>query len=68
LLLVSIARSPRQLAGVGVRLTYYGSKTDGRMLKHNIFDWPWIDVVTTTNNEILGAAGNPEVAIFVETA
>src|SRR5579863_324425 len=57
----------RQLAGIGVRLTHHGGKAYGWMLEHDLLDRGGIDVVAATNDEILGAAGDPEVAILVET-
>jgi hypothetical protein len=58
----------RQLAGIGIRLTDHGCQADGGVLKHDILDRAGIDVVAAANNEILRAAGYPEVAILVETA
>src|SRR6185312_2545678 len=36
------------------------------MLEHDLFDRGGIDIVTTADYEILGAAGNPEKAVLIE--
>src|SRR5689334_3314285 len=57
-----------QLASIGVRLTDHGGKAYGRMPEHDFFYRAGIDVVAATNNKILGAAGDPEVAVLVDAA
>ncbi len=58
----------RQFAGISVGLADDGGETDGGMLEQDLLDRAGIDVMTATDHEILGAARDPEKAVFVETA
>src|SRR5215212_2890786 len=57
--------SDRQFARVGVGLANDCSKRDGRMLKQHVLEPRRINVVTPTNDEILGATGDPEISVFI---
>ena len=57
-----------QLAGIGIGLADDRGKADGGMLEQDFLDGSGIDVVAAADDEVLGAAGDPEKAVFVETA
>ena len=58
----------RQLAGIGVGLADHRGEADGGMLEDDLLDRRRIDVVAAADHEVLGAAGDPEVAVGIETA
>ena len=56
----------RQLAGMGVRLADRAGEGDRRMLHHRLLDQRRVDVVAAADDQVLGPAGDPEIAVGVE--
>src|SRR5580658_7435828 len=58
----------RQFAGIGIGLADDSGKSNGGMLEQDLLDRSGIDIVAAADHQVLGAAGDPEKAVFVETA
>ena len=58
----------RQFAGISVGLADDSGKADGGMLEQDVLYWGGIDVMAAADHQVLGAAGDPEKSVFVETA
>ena len=58
----------RQFAGIGVGLADDSGEADGGMLEQDFLYGGGIDVMAASDHEVLGAAGDPEKTVFVETA
>ena len=56
----------RQLAGTGVRLADRAGEGDRRVLHHRVLDQRRVDVVPAADDQVLGAAGDPDVAVGVD--
>ena len=56
------------LARMGVGLADGARKGDGLMAQQRLFDLGGVDVVTATDDQVFGAARNPEVFVAVDTA
>ena len=48
-----------------IRLANRTNESDGLMARQSFLNLSWVNVVTTANNEIFGAACDPQVAIRV---
>ena len=56
-----------QFAGISVGLTDHRGQADGRMLEEDVLNRTRIDIVAATDHNVLGAAGDPEKAVLVQT-
>ena len=55
----------RRLSGSAVRTTDRGCEGNGRMTVQRLLDQLWIDVVPAADDQLLLAAGQPEIAVCV---
>ncbi len=58
----------RHLAGVGVRTSDRRNQGDARMARQRLLDCPGIDIVSSPNDQLLLAPGQPEITIGVASA
>ena len=58
----------RHLAGVGVRTSDRRGQADARMARQRLFDGPGIDIVSSPDDELLLAPGQPEITVGVASA
>src|SRR5207237_3678336 len=56
----------RALAQVGVRATYHAGVGDGRVGAEHLLDLVRVDVRAAPDDEVLGAAGDDQVPVFVQ--
>ena len=58
----------RHLAGIGVRTSDCRNQGDARMARQRLLDGPRIDIVSSPDDELLLAPGQPEVTVRVASA
>src|SRR5580704_1154514 len=58
----------RHLAGVGVGTTDRRNQSDARMARQRVLDGPGIDIVSSPDDELLLAPGQPEITVRIASA